>query len=223
MVRPRSISFHSLDVHRPAHADVRKAAVALKLSFAELLRMRRGPTPPACDGFDAEVAPLPVAAPEQSTSDDTASGGGSRESDEPPAGDAGAVRRDDSLDWVDALAPTPAMLAMMLQAPAVVSDVRRVGTCELHPLVASIAQTVARFCNEPAVDQSEGWSVRMPLREDVLPSTTLDLSVSSCWLQLRFEPSSDAARDLLYLHRAALTDLLTTALNRQRDIVISIE
>lgn len=225
MTRPRPVSFHSLEVHRPAQAGAGKAAGAPKPSFADLLRLRRGPVAPAGIEVDDEAAPPVVAAPGQPASD-TPSGGDGAEGDgrdEPPRGDAGAARRDDSLDWVDALTPTPAMLATMLQAPAAVSGVRRRGAGEPHPLVAAVADTVARFCNEPAVDHSEGWNVRMPLRDDVLPSTTLDLAVSSCWLQLRFETSSDAARDLLFLHRAALTDLLATALNRQRDIAIAIE
>lgn len=225
MTRPRPVSFHSLEVHRPAQAAAGKAAAAPRPSFAELLRLRRGPVLPACAEIGDDAAPPSLAVPGQPTSD-TAHGGDDTEDDgrdNPPRGDAGAARREESIDWVAALATTPAMLATLLQAPAAVNGVRRVGADDPHPLVAAIADTVARFCNEPAVDHSEGWNVRMPLRDDVLPSTTLDLSVSSCWLQLRFETSSAAARELLFLHRAALVDLLATALNRQRDIAISID
>lgn len=224
MSRPRAVSFHSLEVHRPVQPEPRKGSAAARPSFAELLRLRRAAQAPLPDEETAgSAAPSPVRASDQDAKDDTAAGGEGDGREQPGEGDAGAARRDDSLDWVDALTPTPAMLATMLEAPAAVGGLRRVGARDAHPLVASIAQTVARFCNEPAVDHSEGWSVRMPLRDDVLPSTTLDLTVSSCWLQLRFETSSDVARDLLFLHRAALAQLLATALNRQRDIAISIE
>lgn len=222
MARTKPVSFQSLEVHRPAQPAARPAPAMARPTFADLLRLRRG-APPAVEAeADEPLALPPVAAPQQQGSDDAPTGGGD-DRDPPPASDPAAARRDDSMDWVDALAPTPQMIATMLQAPGAVGGVRRVGAAEAHPLVASIAQTVARFCNEPAVDDSEGWSVRMPLREDVLPSTTLDLTVSSCWLQLRFETSSDTSRDLLFLHRAALSDLLATALNRQRDIAITID
>jgi len=219
MTRPRSVSFQSLEVHRPARPDPRRGAVAPgKPSFADLLRLRRGST--AIPDVDADADALtPSALPVTPAGADDASTGSQGDDDahEPPREPIEAARREDPLDWVGALAPTPAMLETMLRAPAV-GGVRPAG---VHPMVASVAQTVARFCNEPAVDNSEGWSVRMPLRDDVLPSTTLDLTVSSCWLQLRFETSSDSARDLLFLHRAALSDLLATALNRQRDIAIT--
>ena len=221
MARPRPVSFHTLEVHRPAQFDARKTPSNARPTFAELLRLRRGPAAPVDAESDEPLAAWPVVAPRRHPgAEDGASTGSEGEGDPPPAIDGVAARREDSLDWVDALAPTPAMIETMLRAPAVACT-RRVGTAQAHPLVASIAQTVARFCNESAVDNSEGWSVRMPLRDDVLPSTTLDLTVSSCWLQLRFETSSDSARDLLFLHRAALSDLLATALNRQRDIAIT--
>lgn len=226
MARPRAVSFQALEVHRPARPDARRAPANARPTFADLLRLRRGPAPPADDQADEPLAPLPMVARQQQGADDDDAPDHEGEGDPRLAIDAAAAvdaRHDDSLDWVDALAPTPAMIETMLQAPGAVGGPRRVGAAPPHPLVASIAQTVARFCNEPQVNDSEGWRVRMPLRDDVLPSTVLDLGVSSCWLQLRFETSSDSARDLLFLHRAALSDLLATALNRQRDIAITID
>lgn len=223
MARPRAVSFQALEVHRPARPDARRAPANARPTFADLLRLRRGAAPPADVQADE---PLPLVAPRQQGSDDSDASDSEGEGDPRAAIDAAHAidaRHDDSLDWVDALAPTPAMIETMLQAPGAVGGPRRVGAAPPHPLVASIAQTVARFCNEPQVDDSEGWRVRMPLRDDVLPSTVLDLGISSCWLQLRFETSSDIARDLLLLHRAALSDLLATALNRQRDIAITID
>jgi len=219
MARPRSVAFQSLEVHRTARPDPRAGAAPARPTFAELLRLRRGPATAVDPPCEETFTLPPVAAPQPGSGDASSGGGGG---DQPPADPQVASRRDDSMDWVDALAPTAAMIDALLQVPAV-SDARRVGGADVHPVVASIAQTVAGFCNEPAVDQSEGWSVRMPLREDVLPSTTLALTLSSCWLQLRFETTSDAARDLLLIHRDALSDRLATTLSRQRDIAISID
>ena len=171
----------------------------------------------ADDEVPARLPVVPAGSDDASTGGQ-ADGDGQDSSRDP----SGALHREDPLDWVGALSPTPAMLDAMLRAPAV-GGVRGIRPADAHPMVASVAQTVARFCNEPAVDHSEGWSVRMPLRDDVLPATTLDLTISSCWLQLRFETRSDNARDLLSIHRVALTELLATALNRQRDIAITIE
>ena len=225
MSRPRAVSFQSLEVHRPVQPEARKGAGAPgKPSFADLLRLRRGAQAiPDADADDEASVNLPVVPPGRSGPGDASTGGqGGDDAQEPPRCPADPTHRDDPLDWVGALAPTPAMLDTLLRPPAV-DRARRVDSAGTHPVVASIAGTVARFCNEPAVDHSEGWSVRMPLRDDVLPGTTLDLTISSCWLQLRFETRSDSARDLLFVHRAALTDLLATALNRQRDIAITIE
>ena len=222
MSRPRSVSFQSLEVHRPAQPEPRKGAGAPgKPSFSDLLRLRRGPAPiPDADAGDEALASLPVMP--AGADDDSTGGQGDDDAREPPRDAAVAARREDPLDWVGALAPTPAMIETMLRAPAA-GGVRALRLAGVHPMVASVARTVARFCNEPAVDHSEGWSVRMPLRDDVLPATTLDLTISSCWLQLRFETRSDSARDLLSIHRVALAELLATALNRQRDIAITIE
>jgi type III secretion control protein HpaP len=222
MTRPRAVSFQSLEVHRPVRPEPRKGTAAPgRPSFSDLLRLRRGPA--AVAGEDAE-GEAPVRLPVLPGGSEEAATGGQGDGDaqdSPRDPDAGG-HRDDPHDWVASLAPTPAMIETMLRAPSV-SAPRGVRPASAHPMVASVAQTVARFCNEPAVDHSEGWSVRMPLRDDVLPETTLDLTISSCWLQLRFETRSDGARDLLSIHRAALTELLAAALNRQRDIAITIE
>jgi hypothetical protein len=122
-------------------------------------------------------------------------------------------------DWADELVPSPELLQPLLHGAARVARV----AAPTHPVVAAIAQTIARFCNESAVDDSEGWQVRMPLRPDVLPDTTLALSVSSYWLQLRFETSDSKARDLLFAHRDALAATLEESLNRRRDVAISID
>ena len=110
--------------------------------------------------------------------------------------------------WLEAVVPHAALLEPVLQ---------------VHPVVSSIAHTVSRFCNERAVSESEGWQVRIPLREDVLAGTTLHLMLSPLWLQVRFETSEQRSRDLLLAHRESLASLLDAALSRRREIAISID
>ena len=92
-----------------------------------------------------------------------------------------------------------------------------------HPVVRYLGDTVAAFCNEPAVSDGEGWEVRMPLRQDVLPATTLQLVISAHWLQLRFEVHDVRSRDLICTHRDALALALERQLRRSREISITID
>jgi len=122
-------------------------------------------------------------------------------------------------EWASALMPTSATLDTLLAdaIPAVGAD------APLPGLLASVAHTIAGFCNERAVDDSEGWNVRIPLRPDVLEGTTLELAISSYWLQLRFLTTEPRSRRLISQHEDALCGLLTGLLNRQRDISIVIQ
>jgi len=213
MSRTRPVTF---EVHRsplpkqPVPADILRAP-----SFTDLLRQRRSssgarpfgerlradPEPSSSQPVDAEFAIS--AEPEYAT----------------------AVAREPEPEqhaepeWADELVPSPELLQPLLHGAARVARV----AAPTHPVVAAIAQTIARFCNESAVDDSEGWQVRMPLRPDVLPDTTLALSLSSYWLQLRFETTDSRARDLLFAHRDALAATLEESLNRRRDVAISID
>ena len=228
MTRPRRVLFQSLEIHRPTRPVAPTPGSApQKLGFADLLRPRRNPTAvaarrvavPAFDGT-LKCTPDAVDAPR---SEDSAS-------DEEKGGDARHQMADVIAEapeapppWVRTLIPTPDMLEPLL--PAAARAVRLGGSSleQAHPLVASIALTVSRFCNEPAVDDSEGWRVRIPLRPEVLPDTTLELSVSSWWLQLRFETTDRNARDLLFAHREALARMLEIELRRKREVAISID
>ena len=88
-------------------------------------------------------------------------------------------------------------------------------------MVAYLAATVTRFCNDPAVRDGDGWQIRIELREDVLPGTTLHLSLSLQWLQLRFETIDERSRNLLLRHRDTLETTLDKALVPGRDISIT--
>ena len=89
--------------------------------------------------------------------------------------------------------------------------------------IAHLAQTISRFCNDRAVSDSEGWQVSIPLRTDVLPLTTLHLSISSLWLSLRFSSGHAEARELVSRHSDELVRMLETAMTRAREISISID
>ena len=123
-------------------------------------------------------------------------------------------------DWTDALSPTGASLDALLAEVAAQGARRR---REPPSAIRSVADTIAGFCNERAVSDSEGWQVRIVLREDVLPATTLELGVSPHWLQVRFLTGDAAARRLLYEHRDALRTLLAAAQSKAREIAIELD
>lgn len=203
MTRARNVAF---EVHRPAQPPAAPASDAARgFSFTDLLRQRRQPGAARPFGEKAKVPPEALAAEPRSERSEPVRGIEAEPQPEP--------------DWADAVVPSAEQLHPLLHGSARVARV----AAPPHPLVASIAQTIARFCNERAVDDSEGWQVRMPLRPDVLPETTLQLSVSSCWLQLRFETADSKSRDLLFIHRDALGNALEESLNRRRDVAIVID
>lgn len=90
-----------------------------------------------------------------------------------------------------------------------------------HQLIEYIATTVTRFCNESAVLDGDGWQIRIALRADILPATTLHLSLSPHWLLLRFETSDERSRHLLSVHQETLKTSLDVALVPRRDVSIT--
>jgi type III secretion control protein HpaP len=208
MTRPRQIAFRSLVVHRPDQASARPPAVpsgfGAKLQRCRQTRPQRAEVAPL-DELPSPVAPRAIEAERH--------GHGQPAEDEAPSDDA------DGSDWTSALTPTADTLDRLLA-----DAIPAVHDRDPPPaLLASIAQTIAGFCNERAVDESEGWTVRMPLRPDVLEDTTLELTVSSYWLQLRFLTPSTSTHQLISRHQVALRSLLSGLLNRQRDIAIVID
>ncbi|AEG94074.1 conserved hypothetical protein [Ramlibacter tataouinensis TTB310] len=172
--------------------------------FSELLRQRR-PAPAA--QADATTGQVGEAAQEPPPTN--AEPAPQRE--RPPAGRAPARSRphDDPPP-----APEPA---------AAVQD------AALHPdepwrrMARDVAATIAAFCNEPAVANSEGWQVQMELRPDVVADTTLCVTLSPHWLTLRFHARDASAHDLLFRGQQELADILKALLVRNRDVAISFE
>ena len=214
MTRPRPVSF---EVHRstlpkqPAPADTLRAP-----SFTDLLRQRRpsGGARPFGERVRAEPEPSGSHAP----AEDELAVSAEPEHAAPVAGQPEPEQHAEP-EWADDLVPSPELLQPLLHGSARVART----AAPTHPVVAAIAQTISRFCNERAVDDSEGWQVRMPLRPDVLPDTTLALSISSYWLQLRFETANSTSRDLLCAHRDALGAALEESLNRRREVAITVD
>ena len=209
MTQSRSLRFQSLQVHRPAdRAAARPVGAAPKLRFTDLLKSRRSAPAAALqaasdmppseeeEALDAPTDDRLLQVPEEAPPRNAAEPAQPTEVEEAPPG------------WLDAVVPHAALLEPVLQ---------------VHPVVASIAHTVSRFCNERAVSESEGWQVRIPLREDMLAGTTLHLMLSPLWLQVRFETSEQRSRDLLLAHRESLASLLDAALSRRREIAVSID
>ena len=214
MSRARPVSF---EVHRSALPRQPAPAESLRApSFTDLLRQRRpsgGARP-----FGERLRPDAELSSSHAPAEDELSVSAEPEHAAPVAREPEPEQHAEP-DWADELIPSPELLQPLLHGTTRITRV----AAPPHPLVAAIAQTISRFCNERAVDDSEGWQVRMPLRPDVLADTTLTLSVSSCWLQLRFETADSKARDLLFAHRDALAATLEESLNRRRDVAISID
>jgi len=165
--------------------------------FSELLKQRKPPEPPP----EAEA---PVVMP-----DETAPS--------PPA--APAARREEGPDLPpDADTPEPEL------APPVVPAAPPVPTgTQCRAAMREVALTITGFCNDPAVNNGDMWQVQMALRADVVPDTTLHLSLSPHWLTLRFHAADPAALDLLSRGREALLQVLETTLARKRDIAITFD
>ena len=214
MTRPRSLAYRSLEVHRleappsPRRRDEMSRAFAIALN-----RWRATAAMPSDETAGAEDTP--AALPRQGDAqgeDGTGYGSSSErhEHDEAPKAEPAPLERE-AAEWVRSLVPTAGTLQFVLD---------RVGPSPM-PLEV-VADVVARFCNEHAVDHSEGWSVRMPLRADVLPDTTLELTLSTHALHLRFVTGSAQARSHIASDQQRLHDRLAQLLCRRRDISIDI-
>jgi Type III secretion protein (HpaP) len=90
-------------------------------------------------------------------------------------------------------------------------------------VVRYLASTVADFCNDPAVQASEGWRVRIALNEELLPSTLLHLSLSLHWLLLRFECGDERSKAAISAHREALQSALEEVVAPRREVSIDID
>jgi hypothetical protein len=86
-----------------------------------------------------------------------------------------------------------------------------------------VAQAVSRFCNDPAVGQSDGWQISLDLDADVLRDTKLDVSLSRQWLVLRFRIGDDYTKSVVLANQVLLEQLLGEAVVPRREISISID
>ncbi|ARN20787.1 type III secretion system protein SctP [Piscinibacter gummiphilus] len=165
--------------------------------FSELLKQRRPPElpePPVPD----DIAELPDGvAPSQAATADTAC-------DDEPA--------------LPPEAEVPPVEVAVATVAAVPWTDDRCGAA-----MREVALTIAGFCNDRAVNDGALWQVQMALRADVVPDTTLHLSLSPHWLTLRFHAGEPAALDLLSRGAEALRQVLDTTLARKRDIAITFE
>jgi type III secretion control protein HpaP len=245
----RRIAFKLLKVHRPAREaeqDAPPPAPALRKgpTFAEVLARRHGAVARpavAADVVDAAPARLPGAVADAHP-DSLALELGSRIADalqtagplhdEPgrPAEielEAKAARNEDDADAEPPLAePLPTPLApppaMAVAAPVVAAVPEP--TREHNLAVAQyLADTVARFCGDPAVARGEGWQVQLTLDAELLRDTTLHLSLSPHWLTLRFVTQDKRARALVLDHQGVLEQLLEDAVVPRREIAITVE
>ena len=185
----------------------------LRPRFSELLRQRKTAEPLAGDD-----RPLPGAAfdPVEPVSEEAAQPGeeGAVPAEVEPAPVLAQAQAQD-LAAPD-LAPGEPAHAPQAQAAA------RLSPAEQQQL-GRMVDVVARFCNDRAVSDSEGWQVQIELRPDVLPATCLSLSISPLWLCLRFAIRDDRSRQLIMTHRQALADQLEDALVRRREISIGFD
>ena len=228
----KTIPLRHLTVHLPASGAALPATRSsvkkddLRSTFSDLLRAQRRsmPTrpgaaagrpesalteplfePAAADDLpEAVEAGLPVPPPVR----DGADQGGQ----DNPGGD---VEPADEMP-LSALPPVPAPTATP-EVAALEPDVNG------GAIVRYLASTVADFCNDPAVQEGDGWSVRMALNETVLPSTTLHLRLSHHWLLLRFECDDQGAKRAVSLHREALHLALEEAVTPRREVSIDID
>jgi type III secretion control protein HpaP len=248
MSPPRPIAYKQLKVHHTGAADVQNPNTPERsgkaLDFAALLRKRPAtpatarPMPPARpsampSAVTSHTATLTAelaaelgsrmaqaiatlargSGPGEAGADNTAQDGtdSTDGKDAPESADAPDGIRRTPLEPRHAAAPVHGALAVP-------------GTPQYQvELVRYLADTVARFCSDPAVAHGEGWQVRLSLDPAVLPDTTLHLNLSPSWLLLRFESDDARSRALVSNHQAVLEQALAKTLVPCRDIAISSE
>lgn len=178
---------------RPAPAS----APGQAMKFSELLGQRRPPAPPV-EAVPDELPEL-VEAPAS-----------------PRAARPAVTREDDQED-------TPLEDEVPVQVTAAAATAWVLPDAACAATAREVGLTVAGFCNDRAVNNGEMWSVQMALRADLVPDTTLHLSLSPHWLTLRFQAADPAALDLWSRGRETLEQVLENTLSRKRDIAITFD
>ena len=110
--------------------------------------------------------------------------------------------------WLASVAACSMGTALAADAPKpmLIRDYTDIVSPADQQVVGRMVDAVAHFCNDRAVSDSEGWQVQIDLRPEVLPATSLSLSISPLWLCLRFAIRDDRSRHLIMTHRQALAD-----------------
>ena len=207
MTKPAVRPAAPLPAASPQGATRGLAPTGPTLRFAELLQQRR-PLPAEVVDSDALAAI------------DGRAGGCRHEVERDPDDDA-ALHREEVEPTADSLVgePTPPPVA----PPAAFALAAASSEASCRDAMREVALTIAGFCNDRAVNNGELWQVRMGLRADVVPATTLNLGLSPHWLTLRFEVGDPGALDLLSRGREALLQVLENTMARRRDISITFE
>lgn len=202
----------------PAGARPPGGSADLRPRFSDLLRQRRPAGPE--DGMqpfrEATLDPIDVL--EQPRRDDA---------DEQVDEDE-AAGRDREAAWpapepVVVPAPPDVVPTELAAGGAARAAQAQAAQLAAPPQVTRLADTVAHFCNDRAVTAGDSWQVQIELRPDLLPASTLVLSLSPHWLCLRFDIRDDGARHLVFTHRQALAEQLEGALVRRREISITFD
>lgn len=185
-------------------ADPASAPRAKRVDYAALLRRRLTPRPAGADTQDSGADDYSTAGSDTGPDDDTP---------QPSFTAEPRQRRGDSLAERIGSVSVPIVDAVYQQQNRFIE------------LTARVAREIAAFCANRAVTQSGNWEVRLPLDPNVLPDTTLYLTLSPLCLQLRFDAQDPSSRQLLLQHSHLLERELIRLLDawgepRQLEIAI---
>lgn len=248
----RSVPFRHLTVHPPAAgtspaiARGQAAKGPARQGFAELLRAPLRPASgwpsigtPRADAVPVDAGPAPEVTQSMVEVIDAAEEGRAAQ-----GGTAGDVTSEMTQAMTSDMASDMASVATEgdpgldadsfdeAQAIAARPLPELPGACEVGAVqvdapgasvVRYLAATVADFCNHPAVHAGDGWTVRLVLNENILPSTTLHLSLSLHWLLLRFDCGDAQSKGVISAHCSTLQSALEDAVSPRRDVSIDID
>ncbi|MCG1042853.1 type III secretion system protein SctP [Mycetohabitans sp. B8] len=88
-----------------------------------------------------------------------------------------------------------------------------------------LAQEIAAFCTDSAINDTGTWEASLPLDPALLPDTTLNLTLSYSTLSLRFDTTDNKARELILSYASMLEhelDTLLRAWGAPRDIELTV-
>jgi hypothetical protein len=78
------------------------------------------------------------------------------------------------------------------------------------------------FCNTPSVTQSGMWHARLPMPDEILPETILEVKLSADKVNLRFESSNLSSKNSLVEHVEKLQTQVRKALDNSREVEITV-